>query len=180
MKRISLFCVFFSIILILPSCEFRCSVGEKDKGPEGNVVVKDGARIYNNIELQPNGVKVEKAYLLFEDGKPVPETNVIDFNQPVQLRLFISDGWQEDSNKVFLGASEKISTEQGEVLLDEPDLFAKYPDGISPGDAKLITVTAKIIIRKKLEPLTIFNVQFRVWDKKNGNSVEGSYKLYSK
>jgi hypothetical protein len=141
----------------------------------------NGIRVYNDIDLETAGVKVEKAYLVLDDGTPIANDNVIAFDQPVKLKLFVNEGWKENNGKVNLGVEEIITAPTGEVLLHENDLFEKYPDGITPKDAKLISITAKIIIKKQMEPHSTFGVMFRVWDKNdNNNFIKGSYKLYSK
>ncbi len=57
------------------------------------------------------------------------------------MRLIIGDGWKEQDGKVSIGAAEKIETNDGEVILDEKDLFAAMPV-INADDAKFITLTA--------------------------------------
>jgi len=142
--------------------------------------IKGGASGYNDIILKSNGVKVEKGLIQFGDGDPVPDANVVEFNQPVKLVMSISEGWQDKNGMANLGVWEKISTENGRVLLDEPDLFAKYETGMPMADANRLTIIAKIILKTTVPPLTTFYVSFRVWDKNSDQFVEGSYKLYSK
>ena len=72
----------------------------------------------NNTTTYTNGVKFVPSYLL------VPHS--VDSSNWQQL--LIDSGWVETNGKVLLGASEKIMTENGDVLVDEPDLFQKYPD----------------------------------------------------
>ena len=178
MNRFTLF-LFLAISFFLQSCEFNCSVGNKEIGKE-SVTAKENTRIKNEISLQTDGVKVDKAYLLFEDGETVPDDNIVDFSQPIQLVLVIDKGWQEENNKVSLGASEKIEAEK-EVLLDEKDLFEnKFPEGMPAEDAKIIYLKAKITLKKRIQPLTTFIVSFHVWDKKGKGFIQGNYKLYSK
>jgi len=172
------FLFIVSLSISLSSCEFSCSVGKKDE-VTGTAEVKDGARVYNNIQLNSTGVKVDKAYLLFDNGQRVPDDNFVDFNGPVKMQILIDSGWVEENGKVLLGASEKIITEKGEVLLEEADLFEKYPDGISAEDSKSIYLSATVKLKEGIPP-TSFTVSFRVWDKKGSGFVEGSYKLYSK
>jgi hypothetical protein len=179
MKKLYLFYLYGLMAFFLSSCEFHCSLGSND-APKGDAKVIDGTRVYNDIQLEQLGVKVEKAYLVFENNDPVPQSNVIDFTQPVKLILVINEGWKETDNKVKLGVSETILAPDGQVMLDEKDLFAKYTDGITPVDAKKISIMAKIIIKQKMDPLTTFNVKFNVWDKNSNNYIKGSYKLYSK
>ena len=135
------FLFIVSISFLLQSCEFNCSIGKKDE-VTGSAEVKDGARIYNNIQLNASGVKVDKAYLLFDDGQRVPDDNFVDFKSPVKMQILIDSGWVEENGKVLLGASEKIITEKGEVVVEEADLFQKYPDGISVEDSKSIYLSA--------------------------------------
>ncbi|MCY7310172.1 MAG: hypothetical protein LH619_05280 [Chitinophagaceae bacterium] len=172
------FLFIVSLSLLLSSCEFNCSIGKKDE-VTGAAEVKDGARIYNSIQLNASGVKVDKAYLLFDNSQRVPDDNFVDFNGPVKMQILIDSGWVEENGKVLLGASEKIVTEKGEVVLEEADLFQKYPDGISVEDSKSIYLSASLKLKEGMPP-TSFTVSFRIWDKKGDGFVEGSYKLYSK
>jgi hypothetical protein len=172
--------LLFCLLFFLQSCKFSCSVGNTDDAKK-LPANKEGVRIGNQVELQAGGIKVDKAYLVFDDGETVPDDNVVDFSRPVKLVLIIDKGWKGENDKVSLGASEKIEVESGEVLLDEKDLFEnKYPDGMSASDAKRIALTASIKLNKAIKPLTTFIVSFRVWDKKGDGFVQGRYKLYSK
>lgn len=179
MKSITSFLMMVCLSFFLQSCEFNCSVGKKDEVKGNSTVKDDGARIYNNIQLKSSGVKLNKAYLVFENGDRVPDNNATEFKSPVKMRLLIDSGWVENKGKVVLGASEKIIAEDGTVLLDEADLFSKYPDGLTANDAKVILLTADIKIRENIPP-TLFTVLFKVWDKAGTGYIEGSYKLYSK
>ncbi|MEO7984064.1 MAG: hypothetical protein ABI688_08275, partial [Bacteroidota bacterium] len=139
----------------------------------------DGARLYNHISLDASGIKVDKAYLLLDNGQRVPDDNFVDFKGPVKMQLLIDSGWVEENGKVLLGASEKIVSEKGDVIVDEADLFQKYPDGISVEDSKAIYLSAILKLREGIPP-TYFIVSFRVWDKKGNGFAEGSYTLYSR
>jgi hypothetical protein len=174
--------VLLLLPLLLSSCEFKCQVGGKNGPEDGKTkpVMQGGAAVYNGIKLQATDVKVEKAYLIFENGQRLEEGNFIDFSSPVKLILLIEEGWKAEGGNVYLGASEKITVESsGEVLLDEPDLFTKFPDGVSEADAKVISLTATLKFNNPIPPTT-FTVSFRVWDKKGNGVIEGSYTLHSK
>jgi hypothetical protein len=138
---------------------------------------ESNSKIRNGIELKKNGLDVEQAFLLFEDGTLVPADNKVSVGQKVVMRLIMS-GWKEENGMVFPGASEKITTSEGNVVLNEPDLFAGNADGVSAADAKYISLSAEISQLDKL--YDHFLVSFTVWDKKSNAEVNGSYKLYLK
>ncbi|HYE56823.1 MAG TPA: hypothetical protein VD996_18380 [Chitinophagaceae bacterium] len=135
--------------------------------------------IRNDISIQSNGLTVKQAFLMFQaDGKLVPEGNKVEVGQQVNMRLLV-DGWEAKNGKVFIGASEKITTDEGQVVLDEADLFANYAaTGIDAADAGVITLSAVITRVDKL--FKYFEVSFRVWDKNSSDNITGSYRLYLK
>lgn len=176
--RPSYFFTAVCLMIALQSCEFSCSVGNNDEEKK-NAKLQDGARIYNNIQVKTSGIKLDKAYLLTGDGKWLPEDNSFDFKGPVKLQFKFASGWKEENGKVFLGASERIVDENGEVVLEKTDLFESYTDGISAEDSRSIYLTALLKLKEGTPP-TSFTVFFRVWDKKGDAFVEGSYQLFSK
>lgn len=168
----------FCLSLLLSSCEFNCSIGKKEE-VKGSAKVKEGARVYNNIQLTTNGVKVDKAFLLLANGQRVPDDNFVDFNGTVKMQIYIDSGWTVENGKVRLGASEKIIAENGDILVDEPDMFQKYADGLSVEDAKSMYLSA-ILEQKKDAPPTSVTVAFKIWDKMGTGFVEGTYQLFSR
>lgn len=137
----------------------------------------NNTKVRNDINIKAEGIKFSQAFLLYEDGALVPETNETGVGRPVRLRLIIDNGWREENGKVSIGASEKIETSEGEVILDEKDLFSSMPI-INADDAKYITLTANISRLDKL--YDYFLVSFKVWDKKGPGQLTGDYKLYIK
>ena len=89
MKKI-IYCFFASLLFI--SCEVKVNTPTA----EGS-----GGKIRNGIQLKENGLKVEQAFLVFEDGKLVPSDNKIDVGQWVGLRLILN-GWQKKTEKYLL------------------------------------------------------------------------------
>ena len=178
MNRPFSFSLFVCLTIFLSSCEFNCSIGKKDE-PPGTAALVNDTRVYNGIRLETRGVKVDKAYLLFDNGERVPEGNFVDFKRPVRVHLLIDSGWVEQGGKVMLGAAETITAENGDIVLREEDLFQKYTEGIPARDAKVIYLSAALTLKENASP-TSFTVSFRVWDKKGEGSIQGSYKLYSR
>jgi hypothetical protein len=179
MGNLLMFCVFALFCAI--SCEVKVDTGKKsaeEKTSDSKGEKSSNSNIRNGVKLNEKGLKVDQAFLIFlKDGNLVPADNKVEVGQQVGLRLILH-GWKEENGKVFPGTSEKISTSDGDVLLDEKDLFSSYTDGVSPKDAGIITISATITKLDKL--YDHFLISFRVWDKKGENEVAGSYKLYIK
>ena len=146
------------------------------------LVVAQGAvpasvvKISNAIKLKLSvGVKLKTAYLFFDGGKRVPESNMADLNQNVNMMVQIDrGGWVERDGIVSIGASEKIITNTGNTILNEPDLFATLTD-ISADDAQYITL--KAVITSMTKKISYFLVTFTIWDKWGSGKITGSYKL---
>jgi F0F1-type ATP synthase beta subunit len=132
-------------------------------------------KIRNDIQLQAKGLKVSQAFLVYDNGSLVPENNPTGVGVPVNLRLIIEGGWQPKDGRVLVGASERIESSEGEVLLDEKDLFHDI-SSVSPEEAQYITLTATISKLNKL--YDYFLVSFRVWDKNGEGEVTGNFKLH--
>lgn len=165
--------IFLSLTIFLSSCHVTVTT---DNGDTKSMDLNTDSKIRNGIELQAKGLEAEQAFLTFEDGSLVPEGNKTTTNQAVKLHLIIS-GWKEENEMVFPGASEKIETNDGGLVLDEPDLFSTYDaTGIKRDDAKSIYLSATITKMEKL--YDYFLVSFRVWDKKGDGEITGSYKLH--
>ncbi|HKH60384.1 MAG TPA: hypothetical protein VKA49_06110 [Flavitalea sp.] len=164
--------IFFLAIILFCSCEFTV----KQEPSSDNKPVSKGSKIRNGIELKTTGdLKVSQAFLLFEDGSLVPSSNEAKVNQEVNLRLIIEGGFTQTNGMVEIGASERIETSTGQVLLDEKDLFSNLGE-IEAARAEALTLKAVITRLDKL--YDYFLVSFRVWDKKGNGEVTGSYKLY--
>src|SRR5687767_3414819 len=112
MRKILLFASSVILVSAISSCEFKCNIGnpeqkakDQDKLPE----VKEGATIYNKISLKSEGLKINKAYLVLDNGERVPANNFVDFTIPVKMIVLVDSGWTVKDGQVFLGASEKIT-----------------------------------------------------------------------
>ena len=183
MKPYRLLIPLLALILFISSCEFQCKVGSMDENQQKTKAtgpVKIGnALVYNNIQITSNKLALNKAYLVFENGERVPNDNFVEFSSPIKLLLLIDSGWTVNNMKVKLGASEKVTNENGVTELEQQDLFADYPEGVSAEDARIIGLTISIKMNPGAPP-TWFKVNFRVWDKNSDGYIEGHYKLFSK
>ena len=163
----SFFLITFSLMLF-SSCEITVKKNESKEEAK--------PKIRNGITIQSKGISVQQAFLLKEDGSLLPDDNKVKVNEKINLRL-VSSGWKEKDGKVFIDASEKMETNEGDIFLDKKNLFAAYTDGLSPEDAKYITLSVVITQINKL--YDFYRVSFQVKDLTYPqNSVEGFYKLY--
>ena len=169
------------VSIFLSSCSFHCSIGGNDtaKQPATSPVEKNGAVIYNGIELESQGLHVKEAYLVYtKSGQMLPGNNQTDFREPIGLRLVVDSGWTVEDGNVYPGASEKMVSEKGNVLLNQEDLFQKYNGGgaVAAADAKYITLS--VSLKGNADNSKSFTVEFRVWDKKSEGFVKGKFKLF--
>jgi hypothetical protein len=162
------------VFILVNSCTF--TVNDKPPADQKADGSSTSPKIRNGIEVHTKGgLKVSQAFLLYDDGSLVPASNQAGVNQNVNLRLIIDNGFTESNGKVEIGASEKIETNTGQLLLNEPDLFTNLGE-IEAERATALTLKAVITRLDKL--YDYFLVSFRVWDKKGKGEVTGAYKLY--
>jgi hypothetical protein len=179
-----------ALFMILSACnntvstadpDFSTSKDEKKKDKDDDRNTEDDntetkTQVLNDISVETEGsVKVYRAFLSYESGDLVPSSNVTAPGKPIYLNLNITKGWKEEMGEVSLGASEKISTDNGTVLLDEPDLFQNYKS-VSADDAKFIKL--KAVVNNLSGPIKYFIVDYKVWDKNGDGVIRGSYKFY--
>ncbi len=173
--------LIFLAAAVVTGCEFKCSVGGDGKtqskeisGSESNGPLK-GAIIKNDIVLDAKDVKVKQAYLVNEVRTPL-DKNEIKLGEKIRCVIVLDSGWTKYNGISFIGTSEKILTDNGKVLLDEPDLFKDYTEsGVSATDAEVVSINANIT--EKATGVDTYKVQFRIWDKKGSGEVTGSFKF---
>ena len=159
------------LLVLFSSCMNNTSDPKQEKAQPA-----PAPRILNNIELQTKELTVSSAYLINgADETLVPPTNKVAVGQPVKLRLLITRGWKEQKGTVSIGASETITTFDGQVLLHTDDVF-KDVKQLDANDAHIITLTATITTMKK--ETDYFVVSFRIWDKNGPAQIQGRYRLY--
>lgn len=163
---------------LLASCDMKCSVGgtkEAKTVSSSDNSALNGATIKNDIELEATGVKLKEAYLVDAANNLLTE-NKTRVGEKIYLVIKLDTGWVKENDKSFLGASERISTSGGSVVVNADDIFKDYElTGVDPKDAKDITLSA--LISEVKSGVEDFVVQFRVWDKKGPGEVKGKYKF---
>ena len=163
----------FLLLLLLAGVFYSCEVkvnapGASKKSPTG--------KIRNGIQVKENGVEVEQAFLTYEDGTLVDESNTTSVNKKLKIN-FVVKGWKADNDKVALEANEKITTSDGDVVMDEKDLFSRGGmETISSADAEYPKLSVVISQVSKLHDFYL--VSFKIWNKGTDQSIEGSYKFH--
>lgn len=167
------------LAVLLTSCKMKCSVGgesEKTKtvsSSDNNAL--NGAIIKNDIDVEVTGVKLKSVYLVDEDNKLLTE-NKTRIGEKIYAVVVVDTGWVKEKGQSFLGASERISTPSGKVVVNADDIFEDYDlTGLPAKEAATITLSA--VISQAEEGLDSFTVQFRVWDKKGKGEIKGKYKF---
>ena len=177
------YCYFF-LLLFLSACDITVKTNEaKEKTSSSSTQNQNNegptnsdADILNDIELvESGGLKVAQAYLTFDDGNLVPKTNKVPLSKTVNLNLVISDGWEIRDGHASIDATEIISTDKGEIILNAPNLFKTKPT-MEKDDANRVFLKATIVNTRP--DIEYFLINYRVWDKWSDAEVKGSYKLY--
>ena len=177
--------LFFGMALLLLAA---CSESKTDNGADNATETKSESKtvdaaittasgdLKNGITVEEKGLKVTKAMLLTADGTAINDDNTVGIGDEILCRLFVS-GWQVTNGKVKLGAGQTIETEEGNLVLDEPDLFSDI-ESANAEDAGIVTLKATITELKK--SIKTFVVGFRVWDKVSNAEVKGEYTFHLK
>lgn len=158
-------------------CEYNfyaagsCTLNEKNK-----VNSASNAKIHNGIQLQEDGLQVEEAFLANGSRMQINDSNKVKVGDRISVMLVVN-GWKEKDGKVFLDASEKISTIDGNVLSNNPSILATaFPGGVLLQDATHLLLYQNIGRLKNYdEPIV---VSFKVWDRLTNKSLSGSCKVF--
>ena len=180
MRKLKLAYLFMSCIVFC-SCDFKCSIGDTKSAEKTKPVTSEdnttlnGAIIKNDIDLDATEIKLKEAYLADADLKPLAE-NKAGVGEKIYLVIKLDTGWVKENGKSFIGASERILTSEGRVVVSADDIFkTQEMEGIDATDTKQISLSA--LITNADPGVNNFEVQFRVWDKKGKGEVKGKYKF---
>lgn len=165
---------FIPFLLFLSACEVKVSTGSEAGKTEAPA--RNKSKVRNNIEVNTTGdVKVEQAFLTYVDnGSFVSDSNVSTINRPVKLNLIVS-GWESTDGKLSLDAEQTITTSEGNVVLNEKDMF-KGANPVSEKDAGYISFQSVITRLNKL--FDYFLVEVVVRNKDTDQQLKASFKLH--
>jgi hypothetical protein len=174
MKKIVFACTVLCFITF-SSCNFtaekKSDVKTKPVTSSDNTTL-NGAIIKNDIDIDVTGVKLKSAYLVDADYSPLTD-NKTRIGEKIYVVIRMDTGWVKENGKSFIGASERILTSSGRVVVSADDIFKDQEiKGLDAKDAKVISLSAVIT---EAESVNNFEVQFRVWDKKSAAEVKGKY-----
>lgn len=133
-------------------------------------------KIRNGIEVQATGgLIVEQAWLQYASGALVREGNIINLGEKIKLHLIIHE-WKGINDVISIGATEIITTDEGETVLQSGDMFADYTS-LSLQAVQKISLSAVIDNIERL--VDYFQVDFRVWSKMYPEQqINGHYQFY--
>jgi hypothetical protein len=163
------FLLLFFLSVLLFACEVKVNAPDAD-----NKTAK--GKIRNGININAKGVDVEQAFLTYEDGSLVDETNSTSVNKKLKINLVVK-GWKTENDQVALEANEKVTTSDGDVIMDEKELFTKGGmQTISAADAEFPRLS--VVINQLPKLYDYYLVQFKIWNRGTDQSIEGSYKFH--
>lgn len=168
---------FILLIALFSSCEVKVKSAEENSSSKTKTYSRNEKKIRNGIEFETKGgVKVEQAFLTYDDdGSLVDEQNITDLKRKIKLNLIVN-GWQAENDRVYIEASEKILTGNGDEIADMKNLFSESNvESVSIKDSKFLSLD---VVINKVDRIDYFLVEFSVWNKKADQSVKGHYKFY--
>lgn len=132
-------------------------------------------KIRNGIEAKAaGGLIVEQAWLQYASGPLVRDGNTINLGEKINMHIIII-GWKGMNDLISIGASEKMTTDEGKCFLDEHDLFARYESFPLKAVEKLSLSTVVDNIDRLVD---FFRIDFRIWNKMYTEQEVTGYYLF--
>ncbi|MDQ3277236.1 MAG: hypothetical protein M3Q06_02855 [Bacteroidota bacterium] len=172
--------IIIFLLLSLTQCTDK-SPAKSNHPAEGSSVPRQktssaNKNILNNIVAEEKGgLKIAAAYLADAGGKIINPQNTVAPGSPVFLIIQIQDGWRVNKGYVSPGALQTITTQNGEPVLQSPDLFAGAKS-IRAADAANLQL--KTVIINTRPDIAYYIVRFRIWDKGGTGAINGYYHLW--
>ncbi|MBZ4190329.1 hypothetical protein [Niabella beijingensis] len=91
------------------------------------------------LTYEYNGLGVTDVFLT--DGNKRLTSNKVPLGSKVVLAADGVDYFTQKEGKVFPGCHMKVTDKAGNAVLDLPDLFEQYKEGVVPSEARTITAT---------------------------------------
>jgi hypothetical protein len=122
------------------------------------------------ISRASDGIEAGEIYLFSENEKKVISDNEISEKEKVYLFIEDISGFEEFDELVYPGFSIKITDANNTVLLDNPDLYEKYQDGVDAVEfQEEIFVNFNVYGKDLKSPVKIEAV---LWDKEGEGVLE--------
>ncbi len=151
-------------LFILGACGGGFSVGTKTDALTG-------------FKVNYKGLSMDDSYLI-ADGTKLKGRSVALGSEVVMLFDGV-DNFTTENGMTYPGASMLITGPEGEVLLDEKDLFSRYSEiGVSKEDAETLSLT--LTFTEPMQSGTEYTWISRIWDKKGDGEIQAKVKLTAK
>lgn len=145
MKNLNMF-AFFGSILLLWSCSFSAGTN------------KD---LITGLSHSYHGFSVEEVLLVGSDNTVVT-SNKVALDSKIAIVVQGLANYELKDGKAFPGLMLSVTGQQGEVILNEADLFAES-DGYSPEDAAVLRGT--VTVGDPMKSGSTYHMKMRIWDK---------------
>jgi hypothetical protein len=145
---------YFALFIVSAILLSACSVG----------VNKD---LLSGLKISNSGLSYKDAYL----SRAKVKLNNSEFSMGDTVYLYMDgiEGYVEKEGNVFIGASLDVFDAYGKKLMDNPDLFSTYVDGVSKEDASIMSLS--LIVGSPLVSGVKYTWKSRVWDKNGKGEI---------
>lgn len=146
-----------------------------DKKGKGTFTAKMDFDVVPNkqITIENNGVSYNEIYLYSKEREiPITDSNV-KFNENIYMIFEGLQGFKEETGKVFIGQSIKITDSEGNLILKEDDLIGD--SSMESSDLKSRVAPNFIFTGSNIKNPVTCNIS--IWDKKSGSKIMASVKL---
>ncbi len=160
--------------------EYTLYVKIWDKKDDGTFTGEVDFKVVPNdhIIVDANKIIFNELYLFSKERGAVIPDNRFKFNETVYIIFEGLTGFQEDNGMVFPGLSLTAKDNDGNVVLDNKDMFIDYSEkGISTGDVRA-RVSANFILNGS-EFKNPMRLELMIWDKKSDARVTAKAELYA-
>ncbi|PKP17438.1 MAG: hypothetical protein CVU05_15540 [Bacteroidetes bacterium HGW-Bacteroidetes-21] len=129
------------------------------------------------LEINATNLSVNETYLSV-NGQKLPSSDVT-LGSEVICYFDGVDGFVVKDNICMVGASMIVKDENGNEMLNEPDLFADYDEeGFSPEEVKVLTLS--LSTGQPMEVGKSYTWDMKIWDKNGKGEIKANVKVNMK
>jgi len=128
----------------------------------------------SGLSVQNNGLGMEDAYLVVDGAKL--QKRSLSMGETLVLYLEGVQGFTALNGRVYPGASLQVMDSAGNIILDEPNLFAQYETaGVEPAAARQLTLS--FTAGEPMKSGEEYAFSYRVWDLRGQGQIHATATL---